>query len=311
MPSIEIGFLAFPRLTQLDLTGPFEVLSRLPGVRIHVVARDLSPVAAQGGFVLLPSTTLGASPPLDVVCVPGGEGVDALLLDDPVLDWLAAQGARARYLTSVCTGALALGAAGLLRGYLATTHWLALDLLPILRRHPHLGAGGGGSNRVTGGGVTAGIDLGLTLAALLSGEEVARQIALGLEYAPSPPFPGSPRSAEPSLVNAMLHGAHDSGRSAAGSARARSRAERRDERRLFVRGGKAVPLRHPDARPLRELWQLERPLLHHRGPAAQWASVSSRPSGTPASLTRTGPSGRGASPRCATTSTRPSTPSRW
>lgn len=210
MSSIEIGFLAFPRLTQLDLTGPLEVLSRLPGARIHVVARDLSPVSAQGGLVLLPSTTLEESPPLDVLCVPGGEGVNSLLQDDPVLDWLSAQGARARYLTSVCTGALLLGAAGLLRGYLATTHWLAIDLLPIFGAIPISERVVVDRNRVTSGGVTAGIDFGLALSALLSGEEAARRIALGLEYAPSPSFPGSPKSAGPSLVNAMLLGAHDS-----------------------------------------------------------------------------------------------------
>jgi cyclohexyl-isocyanide hydratase len=206
MASLEIGFLAFPRITQLDLTGPLEVLSHLPGARLHVVARDRGPVTSESGLVLLPSTTLAEAPPLDVLCVPGGAGVNGLLEDDAVLDWLAAQGARARWVTSVCTGALALGAAGLLRGYLATTYWMAIDLLPIFGATPIDQRVVIDRNRVTGGGVTAGIDFGLVLAAQLCGEDVARRIALGLEYAPSPPFPGSPRSAAPALVAGMVEG---------------------------------------------------------------------------------------------------------
>jgi cyclohexyl-isocyanide hydratase len=203
MPSLQIGFLAFPRLTQLDLTGPHEVLSRLPGAQVHLLARDREPVVAEGGLTFLPTGTLAGSPALDVLCVPGGAGVNALLEDDEVLDWLAAQGGRARWVTSVCTGALALGAAGLLRGYLATTHWSVVDLLSIFGATPLAERVVVDRNRVTGGGVTAGIDFGLTLAAQLAGEEAARRIALGLEYAPAPPFPGSPRSAAPALVTAM------------------------------------------------------------------------------------------------------------
>ena len=120
-----------------------------------------------------------------------------------MLDWLAAQGERARWVTSVCTGALALGAAGLLRGYLATTHWLSIDLLSVFGATPIAERVVVDRNRITGGGVTAGIDFGLTLAARLAGDEVARRIALGLEYAPAPPFPGSPRSAAPGLVTAV------------------------------------------------------------------------------------------------------------
>jgi cyclohexyl-isocyanide hydratase len=207
MPSVQIGFLLFPRLTQLDLTGPFEVLSRIPGAQLHLLARNRGPVVAEGGLTLLPTGTLEDAPPLDVVCVPGGAGVNAILEDDAALDWLAAQGGRANWVTSVCTGALALGAAGLLRGYLATTHWLSIDLLPIFGATPLAERVVVDRNRVTGGGVTAGIDFGLTLAARLAGEEVARRIALGLEYAPAPPFAGSPRSAAPGLVTAMAEGA--------------------------------------------------------------------------------------------------------
>jgi cyclohexyl-isocyanide hydratase len=207
MPALQIGFLAFPRLTQLDLTGPFEVLSRVPGARVHVLAREPGPITAEGGLQLLPTGTLEGAPQLDVVCVPGGAGVNAVLEDDVTLDWLAAQGSRARWVTSVCTGALALGAAGLLRGYLATTHWLSIDLLPLFGATPLAERVVLDRNRITGGGVTAGIDFGLTLAAQLAGEEAARRIALGLEYAPAPPFPGSPRSAAPAHVTAAMEAA--------------------------------------------------------------------------------------------------------
>ncbi len=212
-----VGFLLFPRLTQLDLTGPWEVLSRLPGAQLHLLARERGPVSAEGGLTLLPSGTLAEAPALDVLCVPGGVGVNAVLEDDAALDWLASQGERARWVTSVCTGALALGAAGLLRGYLATTHWLSIDLLSIFGATPIAERVVVDRNRVTGGGVTAGIDFGLTLAARLAGDEVARRIALGLEYAPAPPFPGSPRSAAPALVTSMAEGA---------------RAQRAERRRL-------------------------------------------------------------------------------
>jgi cyclohexyl-isocyanide hydratase len=204
MPALQIGFLAFPHLTQLDLTGPYEVLARVPGARVHVLAREPGPIVAEGGLTLLPTGTLADAPPLDVLCVPGGAGVNAVLEDDATLDWLAAQGARARWVTSVCTGALALGAAGLLRGHLATTHWLSLDLLPLFGATPLDERVVVDRNRITGGGVTAGIDFGLTLAARLAGEEAARRIALGLEYAPAPPFPGSPRSAAPAHVTATM-----------------------------------------------------------------------------------------------------------
>jgi len=207
MPSLHVGFLAFPRLTQLDLTGPWEVLARVPGAELHLLARERGPIAAEGGLTLLPTGALQDAPPLDVVVVPGGTGVNAILEDDAALDWLAERAAGARWVASVCTGALALGAAGLLRGYLATTHWLSIDLLPIFGATPLAERVVVDRNRITGGGVTAGIDFGLTLAARLAGEEVARRIALGLEYAPAPPFPGSPRSAAPGLVTGMSEAA--------------------------------------------------------------------------------------------------------
>ena len=227
VPTIAIGFLAFPRLTQLDLTGAHEVLCRVPGAQVHLLSRESTPVVAEGGLALLPTFTLDRAPPLDVLCVPGGAGVDALLEDDATLDFIAARGREVSFVTSVCTGALALGAAGLLRGHLATTHWTVLDLLPIFGATPIAERVVVDRNRVTGAGVTAGIDLGLSLAALLAGEDAARRIALALEYAPAPPFPGSPRTASPGLVTGMaeaLRGAHEERRRLCQAAALRRRA---------------------------------------------------------------------------------------
>jgi cyclohexyl-isocyanide hydratase len=196
-----IGMLLFPRLTQLDLTGPFEVLHRVPDTRVHLVWKDLSPVRAESGFGILPTTTLDECPPLDVVFVPGGFGQVALMTDDVVLGFLRRHGERARYVTSVCTGALVLGAAGLLAGYQATTHWAYVDLLAAFGATYAKGRVVIDRNRMTGGGVTAGIDFGLRLAAALAGEHVARAIELGLEYNPEAPFRcGHPDLADPALV---------------------------------------------------------------------------------------------------------------
>jgi cyclohexyl-isocyanide hydratase len=196
MGTIDVGFLIFPQLTQLDFTGPYEVLARVPGARVHVVAAASGPVTSDSGLVLSPTATLDGCPPLDVVCVPGGPGVGDVMEDEKALAFLAAQGARAKYVTSVCTGALVLGAAGLLTGYRATTHWMSLDLLPIFGATPVRERVVVDRNRVTGGGVTAGIDFGLRLAAELRGEQAARLIQLFIEYDPAPPFDaGSPERA--------------------------------------------------------------------------------------------------------------------
>jgi cyclohexyl-isocyanide hydratase len=202
--TLQIGMLLFPRLTQLDLTGPFEVLHRVPGARVHLLWKDLEPVRAESGLGLLPTTVLSDCPPLDVLVVPGGFGVTPLLGDAAVLEFLKAQGARARWVTSVCTGALLLGAAGLLQGYAATTHWAYVELLAgfgatYVKRRVVVDR-----NRITGGGVTAGIDFGLTLASELAGSEIAQGIQLGLEYDPAPPFrSGHPDVADPALVAAV------------------------------------------------------------------------------------------------------------
>jgi len=175
---IEIGLLLFPNLTQLDLTGPFETLSRMPGVRVHLVARTLEPVRSDIGLSLLPTVTLQECPDLDVICVPGGPGVNDLILDDEVLAFLRRQGAQARYVTSVCSGALVLGAAGLLRGYRAVTHWGSMGFLEPFGATPVNTRVCVDRNRITGGGVTAGIDFGLYLASVLRGEETAQRIQL-------------------------------------------------------------------------------------------------------------------------------------
>jgi cyclohexyl-isocyanide hydratase len=196
-----IGMLIFPRLTQLDFTGPFEVMHRIPGAKVHVIWKDLEPVRADSGLQFLPDTRIDDCPQLDVMVVPGGVGQMELMADVGVLGFLAAQAASAKYVTSVCTGSLLLGAAGLLTGYDATTHWAYTDLLPLfgarfVRKRIVVDR-----NRVTAGGVTAGIDFGLRIAAELAGDETAKAIQLGLEYDPEPPFrSGHPDVADPVLV---------------------------------------------------------------------------------------------------------------
>ncbi|WP_296951221.1 DJ-1/PfpI family protein [uncultured Massilia sp.] len=200
-PPLHIGFLLFPHLTQLDLTGPVQVLGRVPGAQVHLAWKTHDPVPTDAGFTINPTTTLYACPPLDVLCVPGGFGIEFLFEDEEVLSFLRRQGAGARYVTSVCNGALVLGAAGLLRGYRSACHWMWLPLLPRFGAIPVAERIVRDRNRLSGGGVTAGIDFGLALAAELAGEETARAIQLALEYDPQPPFDaGSPGRAGPELV---------------------------------------------------------------------------------------------------------------
>ena len=197
-----IGLLVFPRMTQLDATAPYEVFARLPETETLLIAPSQESVTSEFGLVFTPNASIETAPPLDVLCVPGGPGIGALLDDDRVLDFLARQAVDARYVTSVCTGALVLGAAGLLRGYRATTHWLSMELLPLVGATPVSERVVIDGNRITGGGVTAGIDFGLVVASELCGEETARRIQLLMEYDPAPPFEsGSPRTARPALVS--------------------------------------------------------------------------------------------------------------
>lgn len=201
--TLEIGLLLFPRLTQLDLTGPFEVFSRLPDARVRLLWKTADPVRADTGLGLLPDTVLAECPQLDVVCVPGGPGVAAMMEDAEVLEFLRRQAAGARYVTSVCTGALVLGAAGLLRGKRATTHWASHDFLAALGATPVQARVVRDGNLLTGGGVTAGIDFALTIAAEIAGPEVAQAIQLQIEYAPAPPFDaGRPETAPAEVLAA-------------------------------------------------------------------------------------------------------------
>lgn len=195
---LEIGFLLFPGVTQLDFTGPAQVLSRVPRAHIHVVWKTNETVMTDSGFAVLPTDNFISCPPLDILIVPGGAGTLSLVTDMDVLLFLKKHAAKARYICSVCTGSLVLGAAGLLDGYKATCHWAWLDFLPHFGATPVAGRVVKDGNRITGGGVTAGIDFGLTLAADLVGENAAKLIQLSLEYDPQPPFDcGSPEKVGP------------------------------------------------------------------------------------------------------------------
>jgi cyclohexyl-isocyanide hydratase len=198
---MQFGLLVFPNVQQLDLTGPYEVFASWPQARVRLVAKTPEPVAASTGLVLKPDASFDDCPQLDVLCVPGGPGINALMHDEATLAFVKRQAEGARFVTSVCTGALLLGAAGLLRGKQATTHWASHHLLETLGAKPVHARVARHGNVVTGGGVTAGIDFALTLIAELAGREVAEAIALNLEYAPAPPFEaGHPDLARPAVV---------------------------------------------------------------------------------------------------------------
>ena len=200
---MRVAFLLFPSLTQLDLTGPAQVLARLGAdARVDLVWRDRDPVMTDAGFAILPTATFCEVPSVDILCVPGGIGVNAVIADDEVMGWVQDVGAKATWVTSVCTGSLILGAAGLLRGYRATSHWAWRDMLSLFGATPTAERVVIDGNRVTGGGVTAGIDFALSLTALLRGEAHARAVQLSLEYDPAPPFDaGSPEGAGQPLVS--------------------------------------------------------------------------------------------------------------
>ncbi len=204
MPPLRIGLLLFPDLTQLDLTGPFEVFAKLPGADVRLLWKTLEPVRAETGMRILPDTTLADCPRLDVLVVPGGPGVAALMEDPDILDFLRHQAGQVRYLSSVCTGSLVLGAAGLLRGKHATSHWSAKDLLAQFGAIPTEGRVVRDGSLMPGGGVTAGIDFALTMVAELASPAVAQGIQLVIEYAPAPPFDaGSPDTAPAEVAAAI------------------------------------------------------------------------------------------------------------
>ena len=219
---MRIGFLVFDQVTQLDLTGPLQVLSQGPGYQCELVAEDLSPRTTDGPLSLVPTTTFETGGQFDMICVPGGYGVAEAMADRAVLAWLKAQAPRARWITSVCTGAFILGAAGLLKDRRATTHWAYHDLLSLFgaRRQSQRVVFDG--PLVTGGGVTAGIDFALELMAVESGEDVARSIQLALEYDPSPRFEGHPDRADAEVLQGLKSKVYDARREVMGEAVARA-----------------------------------------------------------------------------------------
>jgi len=201
--TLHIGLLVFPKVQQLDLTGPYDVFATMPGVVVHLVWKDLEPLLSSTGLTMVPTVTFAECPDLDVICVPGGVGVDALMEDPETLAFIRHQASTAQYVTSVCTGALVLGAAGLLKGRRATTHWASHSLLeqfgavPVKERVVRDG------NLMTGGGVTAGIDFALTLIGEVFDADKSRTIQLQLEYAPAPPFDSGRPDTAPANVLAV------------------------------------------------------------------------------------------------------------
>ncbi|MHB2057220.1 MULTISPECIES: DJ-1/PfpI family protein [Pantoea] len=194
--STSIGLLLFPALTQLDLTGPFEVFARAPDTKVHLIWKNLDLVVSDRGMAIQPTTTFDACPALDIICIPGGPGQINLMEDEEVLSFIRAKSKQAKLVTSVCTGSLVLGAAGLLEGYKATTHWASLDQLALLGAEPVNERVVRDRNRITGAGVTSGIDFALSVVSEMFGPDIAQNIQLHMEYDPAPPFDcGSPRSA--------------------------------------------------------------------------------------------------------------------
>ena len=203
--TIEVGFLLFPNLTQLDLTGPAQVLSRVPNTKIHLVWKDLNPVMTDVGFSINPTTTFDGCPQLDVLCVPGGFGIGDQMVDEATLSFIRKQSKAAKYITSVCNGSLILAASGILKGHKSACHWIwgkYLSLFGVELVNQRVVKDG---KFISGGGVTAGIDFAYQLAAELAGEEITKRLQLALEYDPAPPFNcASPEKAGSELVNEVL-----------------------------------------------------------------------------------------------------------
>jgi cyclohexyl-isocyanide hydratase len=210
--TLHIGFLVFPGVQQLDLTGPHDVFASVSGTQVHLINKTLEPVKSSSGLWLTPSITYADCPQLDVICVPGGIGVGELMEDEPALDFIKRQAANARFVTSVCTGALVLGATGLLRGRRATTHWALHHLLDQFGAIPVKARVVQDGNLMTGGGVTAGIDFALTLLTDLIGETEAQAIQLQLEYAPAPPFDSGTPDTAPKAVFDLVWNRGEAGR---------------------------------------------------------------------------------------------------
>lgn len=221
----QIAMLIYPGMTALDLIGPQQVFGYVMGTNVHLVAKTKDPVVSDTGVTIQPSKSFADCPdPVDILFIPGGgKGTIALMSDDETLAFLAGRGKTATLVTSVCSGSLVLGAAGLLRGYKATSHWAVRDLLPLLGAELVVNRVVQDRNRITSGGITAGIDFGLRIAAQLRGEDYARALELTLEYDPQPPFgSGTPEKAPPNIekaARAMYEPLHAAARDAALAAR--------------------------------------------------------------------------------------------
>ena len=187
---MQIGFLVFDGVTQLDFTGPLQVLSRAKDATIHIVAKSMDPVSTDTPLTIPPTATVDTCPPLDILVIPGGHGVRQAMNDPVITGFVATQSETCQYLTSVCTGAFILGKAGFLYGKKATTHWAYTSFLEKVGATYENARVVEDGNVITGGGVTAGIDFGFTLLARINGEDHARAIQLAIEYDPGPPFDG-------------------------------------------------------------------------------------------------------------------------
>jgi len=207
---VNIVFVLFDNVTQLDFAGPVQFLSRLPGATTHIASKDGKAVSTDCGFAIVPNTSFADCPQADIICVPGGHGVREAIADTAIVEFVREQAKAAEWITSVCTGSFILGAAGLLNGKRATTHWAYTQLLPLFGATHEEARVVRDGNLVTAGGVTSGIDFALELMALTKGEDIARSIQLALEYDPAPPFDGGhpSRTAQP-LVEGLKSRVYD------------------------------------------------------------------------------------------------------
>ena len=215
MSLFNVGFVIFPELTQLDFTGPQQVLARLPNSAMHIIAKSAEPVPSDSGLGLVPTHTFENCPSLDLICVPGGRaGVVRAMGDREMIEFVRRQSMTAKYVTSVCTGAFILGVAGLLKGRRATTHWAYAELLPLVGATHEKARIVQDGNVITAGGVTSGIDFGLTIVAEIAGESVAQAIQLSIEYDPQPPFASGHPDRAPESVKAAVFPVYETARSA-------------------------------------------------------------------------------------------------
>jgi len=215
MSVFNVGFVIFPELTQLDFTGPQQVLARLPQSVMHIIAKSASPVPSDSGLSLVPTHTFENCPRLDLICVPGGStGVVRAMGDRETIEFIRRKSTSAKYVTSVCTGAFILGAAGLLKGRRATTHWAFTELLPLVGATYEKARIVKDGNVITAGGVTSGIDFGLNMVADIAGETTAQAIQLGLEYDPDPPFDAGHPDCAPNSAKDTVFPRYERARSA-------------------------------------------------------------------------------------------------